>query len=1028
MTLTIDRFSEFFVAVTGRTPFPWQVRLANQVFQTGWPDCIDLPTASGKTACIDIAIFVAACQASLPTKQQTVGRRVFFTVNRRVIVDEAFESSKSLAQKLLDAESQDTGILHDVANALRSLNQEADPSEAPPLAIAQLRGGVYRDAAWARSLTQPIVVCTTVDQLGSRMLFRGYGVSDNALPIHAALCSHDATILLDEAHVSKAFCETLGLLDRYQHLRSESCMIAQPFRFVQMTATPQGEIEQPFQLQDEDYQNEVLQSRQTASKPASLITIEKKKSLTDKLTADAVEIGSATPRAVGVIVNRVQTAREIASKIESELKDKKLDCKVHLVIGRMRPIDRDKLQKDLRNIVGPSRPDLLDRSVYVVATQCLEVGADYDFDALLTESASIDALRQRFGRLNRAGRKDTQGKPIESVAKIYSQESTEKGDDPIYGTALVKTWNWLQSKLAGKSHVDFGISVFKEMWDKVSTDDRSAMSSPSLPAAVLLPAHLDLLCQTSPRPTPEPEINYFIHGPQRSNADVNVCWRADLGYESSLWADVVRLLPPTSPECMSVPIWTVRRWIAGQPIDKHRDADVPVSDAIEDPRKQSGKDFKPKAVLRWRGAGNQSMTISDPTNICPGDTIVISVRDGGWDIFGHIPDAPSVNLLASTNGASDPSSDELLQSLNNIDVAEECFRMKNLRHVIRLHPAFPHRLALRSLSISELHVRLKELAEKEFPELEEVELQNSEMNNRRQLRRVIFTSVGRALDRHFYPSRDQVFETEEVVCDEVIYCRWLLPKQAGLELPSPASDDEDDDRSQSSCTVTLPDHTTHVVEQVQRALEKLNSQLSSSCMMSAMWHDLGKADVRFQAMLSSLTPAESIERSTELAKSDSKRLTNAERDAIRMRSLLPSGFRHEFLSSQLVENIILKSGKYSQVDWDVVLRQIESHHGYARPMASVVFDDRDSTEGPTAEIDFAELRSFHLRAAMYWPEIELSGGERDTFVPLHRLDSGVMQRFWKLTRRFGWWGLAYLESILRLADQRASAAEELRQR
>jgi len=111
-----------------------------------------------------------------------------------------------------------------------------------------------------------------------------------------------------------------------------------------------------------------------------------------------------------------------------------------------------------------------------------------------------------------------------------------------------------------------------------------------------------------------------------------------------------------------------------------------------------------------------------------------------------------------------------------------------------------------------------------------------------------------------------------------------------------------------------------------------------------------------------------------------------------------------------------------------VLRQIESHHGYARPMASVVFDDRDSTEGPSAEIDFAELRSFHLRAAMYWPEIELSGGERDTFVPLHRLDSGVMQRFWKLTRRFGWWGLAYLESILRLADQRASAAEELRQR
>ncbi len=138
-----------------------------------------------------------------------------------------------------------------------------------------------------------------------------------------------------------------------------------------------------------------------------------------------------------------------------------------------------------------------------------------------------------------------------------------------------------------------------------------------------------------------------------------------------------------------------------------------------------------------------------------------------------------------------------------------------------------------------------------------------------------------------------------------------------------------------------------------------------------------------------------------LAKSDGLPQTPQQRQQARERAGLPEGFRHEMLSVQIVEQseLKLKAGEHRPL----VLHLIASHHGYARPFAPVVSD----AEYPEVTVE----------------GITLTGDQRKACPP-HRIDSGIAERFWELTRCYGWWGLAYLETVLRLADQQASADED----
>jgi CRISPR-associated endonuclease/helicase Cas3 len=224
----------------------------------------------------------------------------------------------------------------------------------------------------------------------------------------------------------------------------------------------------------------------------------------------------------------------------------------------------------------------------------------------------------------------------------------------------------------------------------------------------------------------------------------------------------------------------------------------------------------------------------------------------------------------------------------------------------------------------------------------------------------------------------------------------------------PPTDDGEDAASVTRRTraVRLDDHTQHVMEHMRHALERLPLNPPATLFeQAAALHDLGKADERFQAVLDRTDRTDAWllagVTSSLLAKSDAAPLTRAQQVQARERAGLPAGFRHEMLSVQLAEfGSELPEDEHEHA---LLLHLIAAHHGYARPFAPVVPDD----ELPAVEVG----------------GIELTHDERARLTPPHRIDSGIADRFWQLNRRYGWWGLPYLEAVLRLADQQASAAE-----
>lgn len=213
------------------------------------------------------------------------------------------------------------------------------------------------------------------------------------------------------------------------------------------------------------------------------------------------------------------------------------------------------------------------------------------------------------------------------------------------------------------------------------------------------------------------------------------------------------------------------------------------------------------------------------------------------------------------------------------------------------------------------------------------------------------------------------------------------------------SDDDESSTSQTAARVPLRDHGEQVGTTAAGFARRLGlpDELVRAVELAGRWHDLGKAEPRFQLMLHDGDQLAALVAEEPLAKSGRDSRDPVARTAGRLAGL-PRGFRHEAVSARLFDELaVSQPSLIAEVDAELVRHVIVSHHGKARPLLPGLLD-----------------------GAAPKTRVEIDGQEVMVDGDPNQVDWTQPSRFEVLNERYGWWGLAFLETLVRLADMSCS--------
>lgn len=509
-----EQFDSSFKQLTGNPPFPWQralfERFVGDDIAKRFPSTCDVPTGLGKTSVIAVWLLALAHHAR-QGDARSFPRRLVYVVNRRTVVDQSTRESELLRANLREKQS-----LGEVAAALHSL---ASQHSGSPLAISTLRGQFADNAEWRDDPSKPAVIVGTVDMIGSRLLFSGYGCGFKRKPLHAAFLGQDVLLVHDEAHLEPAF-QTLVESIHAEQQRNEWERGRFHVMALSATARTKGEV---FRLTSKDYHDETVKERIHAAKAITFHAVAEEKKVVERIAELALgDRFKNSGKAILIFVRQVKDVVDLKAKL---LKEKQ---QVETLTGTLRGYERDGLVENPIFARFMPKPGVTtaNGTVYLVCTSAGEVGVNISADHLVCDLTPLDSMAQRFGRVHRFGL------PHNHIARIEIVAPTSDAKDD-FGERVKRTREIMERLPARDDGTGRSAnpSALGELMRTLSDDERGAAFSPQpkiLPVTDIL---FDAWAMTSIRePLPgRPPVDDYLHGvSEYEPPTTQVAWREEV--------------------------------------------------------------------------------------------------------------------------------------------------------------------------------------------------------------------------------------------------------------------------------------------------------------------------------------------------------------------------------------------------------------------------------------------------------------------------------------------------------------------